>query len=70
MKDLEGNPIADAVEVVHGRWEHIRDYGNGNIFGYCSNCKTPIRTKSVVAFQMDNLYCRYCGAKMDGDGNV
>ena len=55
--------------IVHGRWEHISDYGGGNVFGYCSNCKSPIRVKNIAAFYMDNIYCRYCGAKMDGDGN-
>ena len=63
---LANAPTVDAVEVVHGRWEHIRDYGNGNVFSYCSNCKTPIRVNSQFALELDNHYCRYCGAKMDG----
>ena len=64
---VDAMPTVDAVEVVHGRWEHIKDYGGGNCFGYCSHCKTPIRANSLMALEMDNRYCRWCGAKMDGE---
>ena len=60
-------PTVDAVEVVHGWWENITDYGGGNCFGYCSNCRMPIKSNNRTALLMDNRYCRYCGAKMDGD---
>ena len=67
---LKNAPTVDAVEVVHGRWEHIKDYGGGNCFGYCSHCKTPIKANSLMALEMYNKYCPWCGAKMDGDGNA
>ena len=53
---IENAPTEDAVEVVHGRWMNVQ---NGK--GICSNCN---RLDSI-----DNLaiYCRYCGAKMDGE---
>lgn len=49
-------PIADVQEVVHAKFELI---DNGK--GVCNNCH---RLDSI-----DNIakYCRYCGARMDGD---
>ena len=56
---INNAPTVEAVEVVHARWENVQ---NGK--GCCSNCN---RLDSI-----DNLatHCRYCGARMDGDGNV
>lgn len=58
MRLIEQCHTVDSVGVVHAKWENIQ---NGK--GCCSNCH---RLDSI-----DNLatYCRYCGAKMDGDRN-
>ena len=45
---------ADVVPVVHGRWVYHDD---GVIT--CSECGN--------AESSDSYYCRYCGAKMDGE---
>ena len=62
---IEMQPTVDAVEVVHGRWEAIKDYGNCNCFGYCSNCKTPQKAANATALIRLHRYCRWCGAKME-----
>lgn len=76
VKDLEGNPIADAVEVVHGYWidgcnvDHI-----GRITGHtidCSVCDSVFKddSRAVVKHWKECFkVCPFCGAKMDGDGN-
>ena len=53
---LAHTPTADVQEVRHAKFELI---DNGK--GVCSNC---YRLDFI-----DNLakYCRYCGARMDGD---
>lgn len=48
------NRRADAAPVVHGRWIYHDD---GVIT--CSECGN--------AESSDSYYCRYCGAKMDGE---
>ena len=58
---VESITPADAVPVVHGRWEVCKTNG----FLYCSECKD-------VFIDADWLqdgkwsYCPNCGAKMDG----
>lgn len=56
MQMLNNAPTADVQEVVHAKFELI-DSGKG----VCNNCH---RLDSI-----DNIakYCRYCGARMDGD---
>ena len=60
---LRGTSAADAVEVVHGRWDKPSQYGLNHKFNHlgvvCSAC----------ASYCDNLYnyCPNCGAKMDGE---
>ena len=57
-------PTADAVEVRHGEWEFI-----GNGYANCTNCGTIFETlPTKYVFERNNLYCRHCGAKMDGKG--
>lgn len=63
---LDGLPRVDAVEVVHARWENIRNFGSGNCFGYCSNCKTPQKAADATALKYGHKFCHWCGAKMDG----
>ena len=52
-------PTVDAVEVVHANWENVQ---NGK--GCCSNCHRLDGIDPLAT------HCRYCGAKMDGDGNA
>ena len=42
-------PLADVVEVVHGRWEDIVDFGGGNCYGLCSVCKTEHKAENATA---------------------
>lgn len=53
---IDAIPTADVVEVIHAKFELVN---SGK--GVCSNCH---RLDSI-----DNIakYCRYCGARMDGD---
>ena len=58
---LDGLPAADAVPVVHGRWEpHPNHYG----FDRCSVCHDCI-IASEWADGVKWTYCPNCGAKMD-----
>ena len=66
----KGEPIADVVEVKHGKW--IVPSGGIKIFEdryvICSECNVMI----PVVIELDRYwYCPKCGAKMDGkDTNV
>ena len=62
-------PAADVVEVVHGEWVHIKDYGGGNCSGHCSVCWTLQEADNPSALKGSFRYCRWCGAKMDGENN-
>lgn len=53
---FDNAPAADVAPVVHGRWVHHDD---GVVT--CSECGN--------AESSDSYYCRYCGAKMDGDAD-
>lgn len=59
-------PDADVVEVVHGEWVHIKDYGGGKCSGHCSVCWTLQEADNPSALKGSFRYCRWCGAKMDG----
>lgn len=59
-------PKADYVEVKHGEWIGVADFGNGNCIGYCSACGTTQKAENPTALKMFHKYCRWCGAKMDG----
>ena len=54
----EYTPTVDAVEVVHGRWEHEKF----DIYR-CSNCNGCSHVKEVMG-KPDWGYCPLCGAKM------
>jgi len=54
MEIVAAAPAADVAPVVHGRWVYHDD---GVIT--CSECGN--------AESSDSYYCRYCGAKMDGE---
>ena len=64
---IDALPAADVVEVVHGAWENIKDFGNGNCFGYCSVCGTDHKATGIADLMFSFKYCRWCGAKMDGE---
>jgi hypothetical protein len=51
-------PVADVVEVRHGRWINCGKDDNGMTIVQCSNCQ--IKRYGTPA------YCSRCGAKMDG----
>jgi hypothetical protein len=69
--DLLDVPTVDAVEVVHSRFVRIADFGDGEgCFGHCEKCGTVHHSQSPVALKADYRWCRWCGAKMDGDGNA
>jgi hypothetical protein len=66
QKILELYPTVDAVEVVHGRWEH--DSVGFDDYWKCSACgedwffiDDPTEEYAKVN------YCPNCGATMDGD---
>ena len=71
-------PVADVVEVRHGRWRFGKDlpdsFGsiNKNKYHlYCSECRNQAFNKSTdndCDFDMDTPFCPWCGAKMDGEG--
>lgn len=61
-------PVADVVEVRHGKW--IKTYSDNKLDGnyYCSNCKNgiDIATGEETPIDRELYYCPNCGAKMDG----
>ena len=65
-KAIVNAPTVDAVEVVHARWSPIRNFGGGECYGYCTNCKTPVKADNATGLVMSNRFCHWCGAKMDG----
>jgi hypothetical protein len=66
---LRSDPV-DVREVVHSRFVNVADFGDGEgCFGYCERCGTVHHAQSPVALKADYRWCRWCGAKMDGDGN-
>lgn len=58
-------PAADAVPVVHGRWDDSGRYTfpNGDTAVLCTNCGCAL-TESEYRLNNWN-YCPVCGAKMD-----
>lgn len=62
---VENAPTADVAEVKHGEWEHL-----GNRFANCSNCGTIFEAlPTLYAFEVNNIFCRHCGAKMHRERN-
>lgn len=57
--ELNCVPAVDAVPVVHARWILVQ---NGS--GVCSACNRNDHIDPLAA------YCRYCGAKMDGEART
>ena len=69
FEEIDNAPTADAVEVVHGRWE-CENESWGAI--QCSNCKGKALLEKLNGELLYVLsdYCPNCGAKMDGDVDV
>lgn len=66
----DGVELVEYAEVVHSRFVRIADFGDGEgCFGYCEKCGTVHHAQSPVALKADHRWCRWCGAKMDGDWN-
>ena len=70
VRDKNIAPTADVVEVVHGEWVHIKDYGGGKCSGHCSVCWTLQEADNPSALKGSFRYCRWCGAKMDGENSA
>ena len=66
---IEDVPSADVVEVVHGEWVHIKDCGGGKCSGHCSVCWALQEASHPSALKEGFRYCRWCGARMDGEKN-
>lgn len=60
IREVDAQPAADVVEVVHGRWVPFHSEAAGDI-QYCSACE--------IGFAAKTDYCPHCGAKMDGGDN-
>ena len=56
---------ADMVEVKHGKWINVQDFGGGKCLADCSICRTQEKAPNPTALKMFRRYCSYCGAKMD-----
>ena len=64
---LDNTPAADVVEVRHGHFENIIAVKGSGCIGYCSECYTEHTASNPIALMSGYLYCRWCGAKMDGE---
>lgn len=57
LNELNAQPTVDAVPVVRGKWQEIRNaYGEPE--GWLCECGREVKCKEN--------YCPNCGAKMDG----
>lgn len=61
---IDNSDAVDAKPVVHGRWIHITEDGEGGCYGFCSNCSTEHHAQSASALKAFHRYCRWCGADM------
>ena len=59
---LSEQPIVDAVEVVHGRWEPRKDVPGFVQCSVCHDCNIYDDWPDGKKWN----YCPNCGAKMDG----
>ena len=60
ITEIENAPTVDAVEVVHGRWEHL-----GGDEWCCTECGNVITTEGSWV-KPTKKFCDECGTKMDG----
>ena len=61
---VEKIPAADVVPVRHGRWRKAKTFDIDRAYE-CSICGDTPFYDEIEKF----IYCRRCGARMDGDGN-
>ena len=70
VSDIDNASTVDAVEVVHGEWDALREikrYRGENIpVIQCSECKCYFCDIINNHYYMYH-YCPNCGAKMDGE---
>ena len=60
VEGIKHLPAADAVEVVHAKWERDKKFNP-----YCTACgKDPL---SAIRPEGNLDYCPNCGARMDGE---
>lgn len=50
------------ARLPRGRWEY---YADTDMYG-CSNCRAMF---TIQAHECPNLYCRFCGARMDAEAS-
>lgn len=62
MDVLDTVPVADVVEVRHGRWHDVYMSSASSFVGTCSVCG---KSNDIPPVPLAN-YCPSCGAKMDG----
>ena len=62
MDVLDTVPIADVVEVRHGRWHDVYLSSASSFVGTCSVCG---KSNDIPPVPLSK-YCPNCGAKMDG----
>lgn len=74
LDELKRTPIADVVEVVHGKWLQTKEPLGANEVDCveCSVCRESWVIEEDLS--LDEYiefwhYCPNCGAKMDGDTN-
>lgn len=63
MESISDIPAADVVPIIHGEWIEK----DGDL--YCSKCGHQIPDcagNATVISRVENRYCYFCGAKMDG----
>lgn len=56
------SPTVDAEPVRHGHWVAYKDNKREC---YCSECDFPAGLDDYGYHNMQDPYCRFCGAKMD-----
>lgn len=65
---LKQTKTVDAVEVVHGRWEHDDEYEQWVELYKCSVCESRA-LEHYRNLSVRSNYCPNCGAKMMDGGN-
>ena len=76
LDSLKDAPTVDAVEVVHAVWDdgYAIDRDGNIVYKSidCSNCFEYFKIESHDREYWKERFkvCPFCGAKMDGDGNV
>lgn len=70
MEWIEHMPSADVQPVKHGRWIFQNRYDeDGRCIFHCSECnfETKVFPCNLIPWQMHEIYCTGCGARMTED---